>query len=74
MRDIINRVATTHIFWAADFYNYAEVVGSIYDEIPNISNYHHFKATNANKHFNFDYQWYEYNTIQYIFTDVGYLQ
>jgi hypothetical protein len=66
MRNIINRVATTHIFWAADFHNYADVICTVYDEIPNISNYHHFKATNADKRYNFKYKWYGKNTAQYI--------
>jgi hypothetical protein len=57
MRDIINRVATTHIFWAADFQSYADVIASTYDEIQNVTNFHHFKATNKNKSFKFDYEW-----------------
>ena len=57
MKNIISRVATTYIFWAADFFNYADVVGSIYDEIPNISNYHHFRVTNANEKFDFKHSW-----------------
>lgn len=59
-------MATTHIFWAADFVNYSDVTSSVYNEIPNISNYHHFKATNASISFDFPYNWYVMNTLAFL--------
>jgi len=51
MKEIISRIAKTNIFWSADFMNYAEITASIYSEIGNITNYHHFRAVDKSKSF-----------------------
>ena len=51
MKEIIGRIANTNIFWSADFKNYAEITASIYSEIGNITNYHHFRAVDTSKSF-----------------------
>jgi len=44
MRRLVDKVATCHIFWAADFLDITGVVTSFYSDIYAITNYHHFKA------------------------------
>ena len=42
--NLISRLATCHIFWAADFVQYAEAAQECYTDITNITNYSVFKA------------------------------
>lgn len=44
LKQLIQRFGTAHIFWASDFYNFAEVVSAMYSDIASITSYHHFMA------------------------------
>ncbi len=49
LREIIQKYATCHVFWAADFKQYSDASEKCYSDIANITNYGAFRATCTEK-------------------------
>ena len=44
MCQVLSKIGTVHFFWAADFYNYMDVMEERYQTIGNITNFAHFRG------------------------------